>query len=380
MPLKVAVNCWVLRNKNLDGIGYFTINTVSRIIENNPSVQFLILCDKNFTENYFDFPNAVKYPIFPPLRHPVLYVLYMEVVVTLFLKKHNPDILLSPDGFLSLSTSKKQLPVIHDINFVHHPEGMKIQNRLYYNFFFKRFIKKATRIATISQYSKQDIVTFYNADGNMVDVVYCAANINFHPLSQQEIENTRNSISDGHPYFLFVGSMHPRKNIKRLIEAFTLFKKRTQSTYKLILAGSILWRKSEIEGVYLSNEYKNDIIFTGRVPDDELQKITASAFALSFVPIFEGFGMPIIEAMQCNVPVICSNITSMPEVAGNAAILVDPFNIAEIASAMEKLYLSDPQRQTLISLGAEQHKHFSWDKTATLLWESILHTLEQLQY
>ena len=369
--MTIAINCWILRNKKLDGIGYFTVNAISNFIKDYPEVHFQILCDKNFTENYFDFKNVSKHHIFPALRHPVLYLYYIEVVLSLFLKKNKPDIFLSMDGFLSLSTSCKQVPVIYDINFEHKPEDLKLKNRLYFRFFYKRFARKATRIATISEYSKTDIAEFYKIDPGKIDNVSCGINSNFFPLDQLKIEEVRKKWSERRPYFFFVGSMHPRKNIKRLLEAFNLFKQKTGADIKLLLAGSILWSKTEIETAYTNSAHKEDIIFTGRLSDEELQQVLGAALALSFVPIFEGFGLPIVEAMQSGVPVMCSNVTSMPEVAGNAALMIDPFNIESIASGMEALYLNAELRENLIALGHVQKQKFSWERTAGLLWDSI---------
>ena len=369
--MKIAINCWVLRNKQLDGIGYFTVNTIARVIKNHPEVEFMILCDKNFTENYFNFPNATQHLIFPALRHPVRYVVYMEAVLTFFLKKHQPDLMISMEGFLSLSSSVKQMPVVYDINFEHQPQDLKLQNRLYFRFFFKRFVKKATRIATISEYSKQDIASFYKVSPAKIDNVSCGINGSFSPLAETEIMATRQQFSDGKPYFFFVGSMHPRKNIKRLIEAYTAFRQKNNCDHKLLLAGAIWWSKSSMEEAYNTSPFKNDIIFTGRLSDDELKKVLGSAFALSFVPIFEGFGLPIVEAFQSEVPVICSNTTSMPEVAGNAAILIDPFNVESIVAGMEKMVSDDALRRSLIQLGKLQKQKFTWDNTAILFWWSI---------
>ena len=375
--MKIAINCWVLRNKQLDGIGYFTVNTISRIIKDHPEVEFMILCDKKFTENYFDFPNARKYKVFPPWRHPVLYVWYMEVLLPLFLRKHKPGLLVSMEGFLSLGSSTKQLPVIYDINFEHQPQDLKFLNRLYFGFFFKRFVHKATRIATISNYSRQDIASFYKIEHNKIDNVSCGINGNFEPLSENEIAATRQKLSGGKPYFFFVGSMHPRKNIARLIEAYTVFRQKNNCDYKLLLAGAIWWSKSSMESAYNSSAFKDDIIFTGRLSDDELKKALGSAFALSFVPIFEGFGLPIVEAMQSEVPVICSNTTSMPEVAGEAAVLIDPYNVASIANGMETMFTDDALRRRLVQLGNIQKEKFTWDNTAELLWQSINRALKK---
>ncbi|MFT3934713.1 MAG: glycosyltransferase family 1 protein [Chitinophagaceae bacterium] len=374
--MKIAINCWVLRNKQLDGIGYFTVNTISRIIKNHPEVEFMILCDKNFTEDYFDFPNAHKYPVFPALRHPVLYVWYMEAVLTRFLGKHKPDLMLSMEGFLSLSSRIKQMPVLYDINFEHQPQDLKLQNRIYFKFFFKRFVKKATRIATISEYSKQDIASYYKINANKIDNVSCGINGNFSPLTETEKTATRKKFSEEKPYFFFVGSMHPRKNIKRLIQAYTLFRKNSNCDYKLLLGGAIWWSKSEIEDAYNGSPFKSDIVFTGRLSEEDLKKLLGSAFALSFVPIFEGFGLPIVEAFQSEVPVVCSSVTSMPEVAGNAAVLVDPYNIEDIAAGMEKVFQDDILRNKIVEAGKLQKEKFTWDNTAALLWQSILKAVQ----
>lgn len=248
--MKVAINCWVLRNKKLDGMGYFTVNAIGNLIKDHPDVHFMILCDKKFTENYFDLPNVTKHKIFPALRHPVLYVFYMDVVLPLFLRKHKPDVFVSADGYLSLLSNCRQIPIIYDINFEHNPRDVKLKNRIYFRFFFKRFARKAERIATISEYSKKDIADYYHIDPAKIDNVSCGINNNFSPLPHQEIIEIRNKWSSGKPYFFFIGSMHPRKNIKRLIEGFNLFKEKTRSDLKLILAGSILWNKTEIDETY----------------------------------------------------------------------------------------------------------------------------------
>ena len=369
--MTIAVNCWILRNKKLDGIGYFTVNAIAHLIKDHPEVHFQILCDKKFTETYFDFPNVTKHKLFPALRHPVLYVFYMEVVLPFFLRKHKPDVMVSADGYLSLSSACKQIPVIYDINFEHKPQDVKLKNRIYFKFFFKRFARKAKRIATISEYSKKDIADYYKLDPSTIDNVSCGINSDFLPLEEKEIMAVKNKWSGGKPYFFFVGSMHPRKNIKRLIDGFNLYKQNTGADFKLILAGSILWSKTEIEDSYTKSPYKDDIIFTGRLTDEDLQRMLGAAYALSFVPIFEGFGLPIVEAMQSGVPVICSNVTSMPEVAGDAAWMVDPFSIEDIAGGMEKLSTDNELRKQLIAKGHIQKKKFSWEQTARLLWECI---------
>jgi glycosyltransferase involved in cell wall biosynthesis len=368
----IAVNCWILRNKHLDGIGYFTVNTISRIIKDHPDTDFLIMCDRNFNEDYFDFPNTARHKIFPAFRHPLLYVFYMELVVPLFLKKHKPDIFVSVDGFLSLMSNCVQLPVIHDLNFAHYPKDLKLKNRLYYNFFFKRFAKKATRIATVSAFSKNDIIDLYKIPGNKIDIIPNGVNSNFRVLKPEEKITAQKKYSGGVPYFFFVGSIHPRKNMVRLLLAFNEFKKSTGSNFKLVIAGTMLWSRSALLTTYNQSPYKADINFTGRLTDDEITQALGGAYALVFVPVFEGFGIPVVEAFNAGIPVLTSNVTSLPEIAADAAVYADPFDIAAIAAGMRKLYENkDGLCTRLVEKGFIQKQRFSWDNMATLLWKSI---------
>lgn len=372
IKMKIAVNCWILRNKQIEGIGNFTIECLRPLITAHPEIHFQILCDKNFTENYFDFPNVSKHHIFPPYRHPLLYIFYMEWIVGAFLKKHKPDLFLSMEGFLCMHTKCKQLPVIYDLNFEHQPQDLPLRNRLYFRFFYPRFARKAVRIATISEYSKADIVDTYGIPAEIIDNVSCGVKEKFYPLDENVKTETKNKYALGKDYFFFIGSMHPRKNIIHLLKAFDLFKKSTGADIKLILAGQVFWGNEIIKTVLDEMEFKGEVIFTGRVTDDELVLLMGSCYALTFVPTFEGFGLPIVEAFQCEVPVICSNTTSMPEVAGDAALLTDPFNVSDIAKKMGVLW-EDPQlRHSLLEKGKIQKSLFSWNRTAKLLYESII--------
>ncbi len=373
--MTIAVNCWILRNKQIDGIGNFTIETLRPLIESHPEINFQLLCDKNFTEDYFDYPNVKKYFIFPPYRHPLLYVFFMEFALGKFLRKQKPDLFLGMDGFLCLNSSVKQLPIIYDLNFVHYPKDMPFRNSIYYRTFFKRFAKKATRIATISEYSKKDIINCYGIEAEKIDNVSCGIKDSFWPLTEAEKQTVIQKNSKGNPYFFFVGSMHPRKNIIRLIEAFDLFKQKTNSKNNLILAGNILWDDGMFEEVFKKIAFRESIIFAGRISDEELRNLLGAAEILTYVPIFEGFGLPIVEAFQAEVPVICSNVTSMPEVAGDAALQVDPFNITAIADAMELLSKNETLQKDLIRKGTVQKNKFTWKKTAALLYDSIEKTL-----
>ncbi len=370
--MRIAINCWILRNKQPDGIGYFTINTIPLLIKEHPEVEFLILCDKNFSENYFDYPNAKLCKIFPPYRHPLLYIYYLEFVLPGFLTKSKADLFLSTDGFLSLRSNCPQVPVMHDINFVHNPENMDIKNKIYYNYFFKKFVAKASRILAISHYTKTDLVKTYKTPEEKIDVMYISPGSRFSPISSEQRELTKAKYTQGEEYFFFVGTLLPRKNLKRLILAFEDFKINTGSFFKLVLAGSILWKASELEEVYNNSKYKSDIVFAGRVSDVVLNDLLASAFALCFISLFEGFGLPVIEAMHCETPVICSNVSSLPEVGGEAVLYVDPYDISSISSAMAILVHDPELRDTLVEKGKSQKLKFTPENTTKVMWECLM--------
>jgi glycosyltransferase involved in cell wall biosynthesis len=179
------------------------------------------------------------------------------------------------------------------------------------------------------------------------------------------------------PYFLFVGSIHRRKNLPNMMKAFTEFRKTSATEMKFIIAGSRRWWNDEMEDAYNNSAYRNDIIFTGRIDNSVLPMLTGAAFALLFVSRFEGFGIPIIEAMKCGVPVITSANSSMPEVAGDAAILVHPDSVTSITEAMKNIAEDDSLRKDLSLKGIKRAEKFSWDESAALFWKSIEKTVSQ---
>jgi glycosyltransferase involved in cell wall biosynthesis len=372
--VQIVVNTRLLLKNRLEGIGWFSFQTLKRITQNNPHVHFVFLFDRPFDEEFIFSDNITPLIVSPQARHPFLYYAWFQFSVKNILNKMKPDLFLSPDGFLSLGAKCKQLPVIHDINFLHHPTDSKWLTARYYNYFFPKFAQEATRIATVSEFSKQDLIKNYKADTGKIDVVYNGIHSFFKPLDETARQKTKEKFSYGKNYFVSVGSLHPRKNIPSLIKAFALFKQESHSDLKLVLAGPGFWGLSDIHKAAEESGIKEDIIFTGRLSDEDLSLVLGSATALTFIPYYEGFGIPLVEAMEARVPIITSNVTSLPEIAGDAALLVNPKEIHEIKNAMLRIYREEELRQKLIEKGNIQKQKFSWDKSADLLWESVLKT------
>ena len=369
--MKIIVNTRLLLKDKLEGLGWFTYETLKRITQQHPEHEFIFLFDRKFDQEFIFSDNITPIIVYPQARHPFLFYLWFEHSITKILKKIKPDLFLSPDGYLSLSTDIKSLPVIHDLNFEHYPKDMPWLYSKYYRYFFPKFAKKATRIATVSNFSKQDIINLYGIVQDKIDVVYDGVNEIYKPISESEKKITLKKYTNGNPYFVFVSSLHPRKNISNLFKSFELLKKDGYPEIKLLVVGAKKWWTANTKNIYQQMKYKDDVIFCGRLLPAELNKVICSALAMTYVSYFEGFGIPILEAFRCNTPVITSNTSSMPEVANDAALLIDPFSPSSICNAMKQIINDSSVREKLILKGQIREKQFSWQKTADKLWNSI---------
>lgn len=367
----IAVNTRMLLKGKLEGIGSFTRETLLRMTRNHPEHQFIFIFDRPYDDEFIFSANVIPVVVSPPTRHPILWYIWFEWRIPSILRKYKADLFLSPDGYLSLRTKVKQLAVIHDINFAHRPKDLPFFYAAYYNFFFPRFARRAKRIATVSYYSKEDIVRTYRINPDNIDVVYNGVNTMYNPTSPEEQASTRNKYADGIPYFLYIGSLHPRKNICGLLRAFDAYRTSTEKVTKMLITGDSMFKTDDIVKTYEGMRHRNDVIFTGRLPNEELHQVLGAAMALTFVPFFEGFGVPVIEGMSAGIPVICSNTTSLPEVGGHAVLYADPFAVSQIKDAMIRIANEHELRETLIEKGRLQQRKFTWDKTADMLWGSV---------
>ncbi len=374
--MKIAVNTRLLLSGKLEGIGWFTLQSLKRIVKAHPEHSFHFLFDRPWDESFMFADNVHPVRLYPQARHPVLYYLFFEYAVAHYLNKVNADLFLSPDGFLSLKFQGPQLPVFHDLNFMHNPDFIPGLSQKYYTHFFPKFARRAKRIATVSHYSKQDIVDTFQYPADQIDVVYNGVHEVFGPVDESTKVATRQRFARGCHYFVYIGALHKRKNIDNMLRAFDRFKTITEKDFKMVIVGAPMFGSSELRQVLGDMKHADDVILAGRQYGDDVRNIVASAEALLLVSHFEGFGIPIIEAMQSDVPVIASNVTSMPEVAGDAALLTDPSSVEQIALAMQSMAKDEKLRQALIEKGRRQRQLFSWDKTAERLWESMEKCLE----
>ncbi len=242
-----------------------------------------------------------------------------------------------------------------------------------FSFFLKQFTpkyaKKAKHIITVSEHSKAEIIATYQIPPEKISVVYNGANQHYKPLSFEEKEKVKNQYSSGSEYFVFAGALHPRKNIVNLLLAFAQFKKRQQSNMKLLIIGRFAWHAENIKKTMQEHPFRHDVIHYDYMQVDELSKVIGAAYCLTFVSLYEGFGIPILEAIQCQVPGIVSNSSSLPEVAGDTALYVDPTDVDDITNQMCIIYKNENLREQLASKCVTQAQKFDWKKSAVLFYD-----------
>ena len=368
--MRIGINTRFLLSSKMEGFGWYTYEITKRLVQNHPEHEFVFFFDRSFDQKFIFGPNVTPIVLSPSARHPFLFIYWFEVAIKRALKKHKIDVFFSPDGYLSLGSNVPQIAVIHDINFEHYPKDLPYSALKYLKHYVPKFAKKADKIITVSNYSKEDLIKQYQLPSEKITVAWNGASDHFKPLDEAEKILVRKKYSNGLPYFLFVGAIHPRKNVKRLIEAFVHFKKETKSATQLVIVGESLWKNNPLN-LDLSEEERQDIHFTGHLPIDELSKITASAFALTYVPYFEGFGIPLVEAMKCGTPIISGNLTSLPEVAENAALYCNPFDVNDISARMTEFCTHPALQEQLSQAALERSKAFSWDYSAEIVWKEI---------
>lgn len=374
--MRIGVNTRLLLAGKMDGIGWFTAETLQRIVLSHPEHDFFFFFDRKPDERFIFAKNVHPVTLCPQARHPVLWFLFFEVSVRRALDKYKIDLFLSPECYICLGSKVPTLSVFHDINYEHAKGNLKPSHQLYMDYYSSRFAQKSTRIATVSEYSKRDIMDTYHIDSDKIDVVFDGAHTGYRPLDEETKLLTRNQYSGGCPYFIFVGTILKRKNLATLLRSFDSYKSIVGDNAKLLVVGSKVWWQDELKEAFDTMSHQDDVVFVGHADSDVLIRLMGSAIALVYPSLFEGFGIPIIEAFHAEIPVITSNCTSMPEVAGDAALLVDPKDVDRLRDAMVKVASDEQLRERLVSLGRVRRDLFSWDITADKLWDCMMKAVE----
>jgi len=362
--MKIAVNTRLLLKDQLEGIGRVTYEVVRRMVEAHPEDEFIFCFDRPYDSEFIFGKNVTPLVIAPPSRHPILWYLWFEQAIPHALKKYQPDVFYSPDGYNSLGLKIPSVMVTHDLAHLHYPEEIPFLVKKYYQHYVPKFLQNADHIISVSHATKKDVIDQYSILSEKISVVHNGNRDGFFPITKDQKQSVRAKYSRGCKYFFYLGAVHPRKNLERLIMAFNLFKQVTGSDLKLLIGGRLAWQSDTVRIVFEQSVYKEDISFLGFIPDAELPYLLGSALAMVYVSLFEGFGLPILEAMYAEVPIITSNVSSMPEVAGEAALFVDPHSAGDLVLAMRRIVEEKSLRKKLVAAGKIQRTKFDWDQAA----------------
>ena len=373
--MRIAINARFLIKDKLEGVGWYTYEIVRRMVANHPEDEFILIHDRPLAKEYLFADNVKSVKTLIPSRHPILWYLWFEYTIPSVLKKHKPDVFISFDGHLSIKTDIPTVYVLHDLAYLHYPGEIPNTVLKFYQKFIPQYVNRADHIVSVSSHGQNDVLQqFQQIQPEATSVVGNASREIFKPISAQEQESIQEQYADGEKYFFYVGAVQPRKNISRIIQAFDLFNQMHPKS-QLLIAGRSAWKTEQIKQTYLDSKSKDKIKFLGYVEDKTMAKLMASAACFIYPSLFEGFGVPVLEAMQCGVPIITSKDSAMSEVAQEAALLVDPNDTNDIAEAMIKIFDNESLSKQLIHNAESRKAQYNWDDSAKKMYEVIQKTL-----
>lgn len=359
--MKIGIDVRCLMQKNYSGVSWYTFNLLKALFA---------IDQKN---EYRLFYNNAKPVIMPEFNQDnVKYVgfNYSNKLFSASLLLFNwpkidklisgCDLFFVPNlNFLAWSKNCRKIITVHDLSFLRFPEFFTLEMQFWHKLIFKKKLTEADCLITVSQNTKKDLIEFFSVEPEKIKVVYEGVEEKFKKLTSDHSEmlRVRQKYHLPDKFILFLGTLEPRKNIESIIEAFRLL----ASDYELVIGGASGWKTKKI---YQFAAKQPRIRFLGYLDETDKPVIYNLASLFVYPSYYEGFGLPLLEAMACGCPVICGNNSSQIEVVADAGLLVDPYNLNEIRMAMEIMLYNDKMREGCIRLGLERAKEFSWEKTA----------------
>lgn len=265
---------------------------------------------------------------------------------------------------------------VNDLRFVHLPETYRLWRRFFLRLAVAPSLKRATRIIAISENTKSVIINHFGISAEKIDVVHIPASSQFRPVTEEKfLSQVRRKYSLPERFLLYVGHLEPRKNLARLIQAYFRLRTSREIKHKFVVLGQSSHGFKALMEKVTKSSFTGDVIFTGYVVEEDLPAIYSLADLLAFPSLYEGFGLPLTEAMACGTPVVTSNVSALPEVAGDAAILVNPYSVQAIADGIVKVLDDEELRLELVERGLQRVKAFSATKAADAIYQTYRKTL-----
>lgn len=376
--MKIVIDIRTLQSNFPSGIPEYTKNLTKQILKTDKTNEYWFFIN-NFYKNLNDLPDFIP-------SHRLINFNIPNKILNISSKLFNfpqVDILTKADIFFSphfnlvaLNDPSKHIITIHDLSFIYFPEFFSFRKNVWHFFQgIKKQLKTAGKIIAVSNFTKQTIIDEYKIPEEKIKQIYPGVSEFYRPLpkTNEDLKKFQVKYKINFPFILNVATIEPRKNHLGLIEAFRLLKtKKTFKDYRLIIAGNFGWNYKKIVQKISQNNKNNDIILFRGANYDDLLFLYNLATLFVYPSFFEGFGFPPLEAQRSGLPVVASNRTSLPEILNQSAILIDPYKVYELASAMEFVLNHNQIKIKLIEDGKKNSLRFNWQTTA-------LHTLKTIQ-
>lgn len=374
--MNIAFDALPLISDRMTGIGWCEAGQTTAMArmypENNYTYNFFSRKDDHIKlERLAPFSQNIK----PELVHFSGYIYravstFVPVPYSIFFGK-NADITHFFNYIAPPKVHGRTVITVHDMVYKAFPETVRGRTKIMLNTGLKQSMKRADIIVTDSEFSKSEIIRYFPNHAEKIRVVPCGVDLNkFRPCENLErITEVKKSLEIKGDYFLYLGTIEPRKNLERLINSYKIFTQRVKNPPKLILAGGKGWLYDNIFQRVRDLNLAEQVIFTKYVPADDMNPLMCGALAFVFPSIYEGFGMPPLEAMACGVPVLSSGEASLPEVTGDCALICDAYSEESIAEGLYNLYTDENMRKDLSRRGLKRAKNFTWEKSAETLYQ-----------
>lgn len=362
--------------KKQTGIGRYTkllIDHLSQIDDLKVQILFNRVLNTSKYRSYVDHHYLGKRVTSANRRYPYKLIRHLgrfgrllyRYPIDLFSKSPDNGFIFHATNFITLPTIKAiNIVTVHDLAFLRYPETTDERIYRHHTTWLPYSLKQADHIIVDSYQTKQDLIDYLSVEEHRISVVYLAADEKFTRKTDEEIKKVRKKYALPDSYILFVGTVEPRKNLITLIEAFSILRDKYHVKEKLVVVGARGWKSSSLFRRIDELHIGDNVIFTGYVDDRDLPAAYSGASIFVFPSLYEGFGLPILEAMQCEVPVVASSVSSIPEVLGDAGILVNPFDADEWAESIYGLLQNEMLRGIFVQRGLKRVSNYSWRKVA----------------
>lgn len=362
---RIGLNAHLLNlsgNYRSAGINWYIYHLLQHLAELSDFRYTVFLSDPRAREHFDGMDIA---PSRLPTHRPIVRIVWEQIIQPFALRRARVDLLHALAFAGPLTLAIPWVVTIYDLSFIRYPESFNTANRIYLTWAVRNSLRRADRVIAISESTRRDLVERFGGSREKVCVVYCGTDPSFSPKRDpQELEELRAQRHLPEKMILFVGTIEPRKNVARLVRAFARAKRAAHLPHRLVLVGARGWKYHEVDAVVEQAGIADDVMFAGYVHQQELPAWYRAAELFVYPSLYEGFGLPPLEAMACGTPVVTSNAASLPEVVGNAALVVAPDDEVALADAIVRGLTDRAQREEMIARGFAQAAQFSWARAA----------------